>query len=806
MISNNKKSRMYKQKIRITSLLFSLILCGLNLFAQEKYTISGFIDDASSGEKLIGVNIYDLNSEQGVSTNTFGFFSLTLPKDSVLLSISYVGYKTEVLTFYLDENIELEFELEGENELEEFSIVGERIEKIEESTQMSRISISSAQLKQIPTLLGENDVLKAIQLLPGVQSGGEGQSGLYVRGGSPDQNLILMDGVPVYNVSHLFGFFSVFNADAIRDVNLIKGGFPARYGGRLSSVLEINMKEGNTKELKGAGSVSTIASKLTLEGPIGEKTSFLVSGRRTYIDVLARPLIAAAFSNDDDSGTAGYNFYDLNFKVNHKFSNKDKVYFSMYNGLDRFFVRSRSNYDDGFNEFETGFNWGNLAFIGRWNHLISEKLFSNVTFNYTRYQFSTFANFEDEYTDQNGRVNEAFELNYDSGIYDWSGKIDFDYYPSPAHHIRFGVQHTYHDFNPGLFQVKFSSNNQTELEQSFGNSRVYSNEFYTYVEDDFEINNRLKINAGLHFSGFILKDDTYTSLQPRLSVRYKISDKTSIKGSYAAMAQYIHLLTNQGIGLPTDLWVPSTGRIKPQSSFQGAIGIASSIFEKYELSVEGFYKEMDNVVSFKEGSSLFVLEGWEEKVTQGNGKAYGAEVFLQKKKGDFSGWIGYTLSWNFRQFDDLNEGNIFPFRYDRRHDISVVGIYKLNDRINLSATWVYGTGNAVSLPNLRVPAFSELEVFYQNDFSYNYVNTFDERNDFRMRAYHRFDFNIDFRKKKKRITRVWSIGAYNVYNRKNPFFLQTRDRFDSDKNKVVTELVEVALFPVIPSIAYKFEF
>lgn len=788
------------------SMTLLFIAFSFTAFAQEKYTLSGFISDASTGEQLIGVNIYDLNKQEGISTNTYGFFSLTLPKDSVLLSISYVGYKTEVLSFYLDKNIELNLELEQENALEEFELVGTRIEKIEESTQMSRISISSAQIKQIPTLLGENDVLKAIQLLPGVQSGGEGQSGLYVRGGSPDQNLILMDGVPVYNVSHLFGFFSVFNADAIRDVNLIKGGFPARYGGRLSSVLEVNMKEGNSKEIKGAGSISTIASKLTLEGPIGEKTSFLVSGRRTYIDVLARPLIAAAFSSGGDEGTAGYNFYDLNFKLNHKFSAKDKVYFSMYNGLDRFLIRAKSNYEDGFNEFETGFDWGNLAFIGRWNHLINEKLFSNVTFNYTRYQFGTFAKFEDEYRDNGEVFNDAFELNYDSGIYDVSGKIDFDYYPNPAHQIRFGVQHTYHDFNPGLFSILFRSNTSTDINESFGNRRVYSNEFYLYGEDDFELGSRLKINAGLHFSGFILKDENYTSLQPRLSARYKLSDKIALKASYASMTQYIHLLTNQGIGLPTDLWVPSTASIKPQQSFQWAVGIASSIRDQFEVSVEGFYKEMDNVVSFKEGSSLFVLEGWEDKVTQGDGKAYGAEFFLQKKQGDFSGWIGYTLSWNFRQFDDLNEGRVFPFRYDRRHDLSLVGLYKINDRINLSATWVYGTGNAVSLPDRKVPIFNEYDVTNETAFYFNNINTFDERNNYRMRAYHRFDFSVDFKKEKKRFTRVWSFGAYNAYNRKNPFFLQTRDRFDSNKNTVETELVEVALFPVIPSVAYKFEF
>lgn len=795
---------MHKQNLLI--LLISVMVT--SVFAQKQYTISGFIQDAATGEQLIGVNLYDLNNNEGVSTNNYGFFSLTLPKDSVYLSISYVGYKTELLTFYLDKNIELNLELESDNQLDEFSVVGTKVENIEESTQMSRISISSAQLKKIPSLLGENDVIKALQLLPGVQSGGEGQSGMYVRGGSPDQNLILLDGVPVYNADHLFGFFSVFNADAISDVNLIKGGFPARYGGRLSSVLEVNMKEGNKKQLKGTGSISTIASKLTLEGPINEKTSFLVSGRRTYLDLITKPIINRQLANSDnnESGGLAYNFYDLNFKVNHTFSPNDKVYFSVYNGQDKFGLEARQKYDDGYDAFGVGVNWGNLAFIGRWNHLISKKLFSNLTLNYTKYKFRTRAYNETVFTEDDEQVNTYFGLNYDSGIEDIAGRIDFDYYPNPDHHIRFGGQFTNHTFNPGAFNLELLENDEDVFNVNFGNSKVKANEFFVYGEDDFKIGDRLKVNAGAHLSAYLLEDNSYASFQPRVSLRYKLFNRLSVKASYATMAQFVHLLTNQGLGLPTDLWVPSTERIKPQRSRQVALGLASNIGKGLELSVEGFYKEMENVISFKEGSSLFVREGWEDKVTQGNGEAYGMEVFLQKKKGDFSGWIGYTLAWNFRQFDDLNEGRIFPFRYDRRHDFSIVGIYNINDRISMSATWVYGTGNAVSLPSLQVPTFSEYPVNNSWEFLYNTVNTFDERNNFRMRAFHKLDFSIDFRKEKKWITRVWSIGVYNAYNRRNPFFLNINERFDNETGKSTKELTEVALFPVIPSITYKFEF
>ena len=787
--------------------LFVFFLLGNMVFAQEKYTISGFVEDASSGEKLIGVNIYDLKSDKGVSTNTYGFFSLTLPADSVILAVSYVGYETQFVNFLLDENKELNFAMATDFQLEEFEVVGESVERIEESTQMSRINVSATQLRKLPAFLGENDVLKAIQLLPGVQSGGEGQSGFYVRGGSPDQNLILLDGVPVYNASHLFGFFSVFNADAISDVNLIKGGFPARYGGRLSSVLEINMKEGNRKELKGAGSISNVASKLTLEGPLGKKTSFLISGRRTYIDLLARPIITSQFKKNGNEGVVGYNFYDLNLKLNHTISKKDKLYFSMYNGLDRFYLRTKENFNDGFSEIRSSLYWGNLAFIGRWNHLLSDKLFSNVTVSYTQYEFGTGVGFKERFDEGNGVVETDADLTYDSGIDDWTAKVDFDYYPSPNHSVKFGLQYTYHDFNPGEFDVSYESTGEEDFKQVFGNSRVYSNEFYAYAEDDFEVGDKLKINAGLHFSGFLLKDDNFLSLQPRISARYKLTPNTSLKASYATMAQFVHLLTNQGVGLPTDLWVPSTSAIKPQQSRQVAIGIARNFKNKYEFSVEGFYKEMDNVVSFKEGSSLFVLGNWEDKVIQGQGTAYGLELFLQKKKGDFSGWIGYTLAWNWRTFDDLNNGNRFPFKYDRRHDLSLVGIYEVSDRINLSATWVYGTGNAVSLPNRMVPAFTEYSVGDSFlDFSYFNVNTFDERNNFRMRAYHRFDINIDFIKEKKRYTRTWSLGAYNVYNRVNPFFLEVRNEPTGPNGQTNRQLVEVGLFPIIPSIAYKFEF
>ncbi len=796
-------------------IILSLIL-STSVFAQ-KHTISGYIEDASNGEKLIAVNIFDSNSALGAVSNTYGFYSLTLEQDSVLLGISYVGYQTQFYKLYLDKDVSLNFKLSSDVELETVEVVSDRVEKIEERTQMSTVSVPIEQIKKIPALLGEVDVLKALQLLPGVQSGGEGQSGLYVRGGSPDQNLILLDGVPVYNASHLFGFFSVFNADAIKDVTLTKGGFPARYGGRLSSVIEINMKEGNTNEFHGTGSIGLISSKLTLEGPIiKDKTSFLISGRRTYIDLLARPIIKNAFEEGGSSGNAGYYFYDVNGKINHKFSDKDRLYFSVYTGRDKFYFSERFQQFDYDSESEVGLGWGNLTSALRYNHLWSNKLFSNLTLTYSRYNFDTELADRTTYSNNGVSTKDNFEIGYLSGIDDIAAKIDFDYVPNPNHYIRFGTNIIHHNFDPGAFKIKIESTGVDDflLDTLFGQSKVDAQEFAFYVEDDMRIGSKLKVNAGVHFSGFNVKSKVYTSVQPRLSVRYLLPNDIALKGSYASMRQYIQLLTNESIGLPTDLWVPTTETVLPQDSWQVALGVAKTFDKKYEFSVEGYYKQMKNIISYKEGASLFNLDDWQSKVTQGDGESYGAEFLVQKKKGRLTGWVGYTLSWSWRQFDDLNFGNRYSFKYDRRHDLSVVASYELSDRIQFSATWVYGTGNAVTLANSVYNGFYPVSEF-SNDFTGWYPNDFNaeyyqDRNNFRMRSYHRFDVGVDFIKQKKRFKRTWSVGAYNLYNRKNPFFLYT-DRevtFDNNGNLISSKKVlkQASLFPIIPSVAYKFEF
>lgn len=790
-------------------IILFLLLCSTLCLHAQKYTLSGYITDAETGEALIGANTYNFKSASGTVSNTYGFYSFTLPADSVYLTFSYIGYEPQTFALDLTKDVEMNVKLSSSVSLEVVEVTASKNgEAIEEQTQMSTVSIPVSQIKKLPAFLGETDILKALQLLPGIQSGGEGQSGLYVRGGSPDQNLILLDGVPVYNASHLFGFFSVFNTDAIRDVTLIKGGFPARYGGRLSSVLDIKMKEGNTKEIKGAGSIGVIASKFTLEGPIGsENTSFIVSARRTYIDILARPLIQAGFRADGDEGNAGYFFYDLNAKVNHKFSDKDRLFLSFYSGRDKFYLDLQENYDDGDTYItDIGFGWGNITSALRYNHVWGKRLFSNVTLTYSQYDFSTGARNKDTYTQGGETIVDEFSLNYSSGIQDYSAKVDFDFVPNPDHFIRFGASIIAHEFDPGTFNVLFADQEE-RIDTTFGQTVVNANEFAMFVEDDVKITDRLKVNAGLHFSGFGLKNGkVFTSLQPRVGARYLLPGNASLKASFATMQQYVQFLTNENLSLPTDLWLPTTERVLPQSSWQVAGGFAKTFRGQYEISIEGYYKQMKNVVSYTEGSSFVSFGDWQDNVTQGDGEAYGAEFLIRKTQGKLTGWVGYTLNWTWRSFPDINFGKRYPYKYDRRHDISVVGVYDFNERISLSGSWVFGSGNAYTLGEAVYSGY-----FPQGDGEFSFLDGFftqyfTERNNQRTPSYHRFDIGINFTKQKRIWKRTWSFGAYNLYNRANPFFLY----LDSVQNEAGTGqrtvLKQVSIFPIIPYVNWSFVF
>lgn len=763
----------------------------------QKFTISGTIKDRESGENLIGASLYNLKSQQGTTSNNYGFFSLTQAKDSVRLRVSYVGFETSVFKFFLNRDTVINITLSSGTTLKEVVISGTTEDRIQETTRMGTIDVPLHQIKSMPALLGETDVLKVLQLLPGVQGGTEGSSGLYVRGGGPDQNLILLDGVPVYNASHLFGFFSVFNADAINHVELIKGGFPARYGGRLSSVIDINMKEGNTKEFKGEGSIGLIASRVTIEGPlVKDRTSFIVSARRTYIDILARPLIKASSEGDE---TAGYYFYDLNTKINHKVNDNNRIYLSAYMGDDKAYSRYKGYYINN-NERtdykeEFGLRWGNITTALRWNKIINKKLFSNLTATYSRYRFDIFAESEEKVTTSSSSRKYFYKDQYISGIRDYAIKLDLDYIPNPSHYIKFGAQAIHHLFTPGVYSYRGEEGSDT----TFGAKRVYAQEFSAYVEDDFMISHKLKVNFGIHASGFLVGNKFYHSIQPRVAARYLITPSLSWKGSFATMTQYLHLLTNAGLGLPTDLWVPATEQIAPEQSYISSTGFAYNINNNYELTVEGYYKKMKNLIEYKDGASFLNIQAdWQTKVATGDGQSYGSEFFLHKKTGKVNGWLGYTLSWTNRTFPTLNDGKTFPYKYDRRHDIELAIAYEPKPNRELALTWVYGTGTAISLPKSTYEG-------YQDTFNYYYFNNsieyFEGRNSYRMRAYHRLDLSYTTTKKTKFGERSWTIGVYNVYSRRNPFFMDIG--YDKQGNK---KFIQYSLFPIIPSIAYRFKF
>lgn len=764
---------------RMRKLLVIILFVPVSLFAQ-KHTISGYVRDADTGESLIGSAIFNRKTLQGSAANVHGFYSLTLQHDSVALVYSYVGYTPVEIRFFLRSDTVIDIGLLSGHQLEEVVVNAKRADEIHETTQMSSINVPIDQVKNLPALLGQVDVLKVLQLMPGVKSS-EGSTGLYVRGGGPDQNLMLLDGVPVYNASHLFGFFSVFNADAINRIELIKGGFPARYGGRLSSVIDINMKDGNMKEVHGEGSVDIIAAKMTVEGPIKkDKTSFLVSARRTYLDILAAPIIRS----QTDEVRAGYFFYDLNTKFNHIINNRNRIYLSTYLGDDKAYAKE--NYDDSKDEY--GLRWGNIITAFRWNNVAGPRLFSNLTATYSRYRFNVYSIQEDDH--------EVYNTSYFSGIRDWALKLDYDFVPDPDHYIRFGAGAIAHKFSPGAFTYRVED---MPADTTVGSTKIYSSELSAYIEDDIKVSNVLKVNAGLHFSAFNVESKWYASVQPRVSARYLVTKDLSIKASFASMMQFIHLLTNAGLGLPTDLWVPSTADIKPQRANQVALGIAKNFRSEYEISLETYYKTMSNLIEYKDGTTfLDVQTDWRDKVTtNGKGLSYGAEILAQKKTGKITGWIGYTLSWTTRQFDDLNNGKWFPYKYDRRHDVSVAMTHAWNDRMDFSAVWVYGTGNAVTIPNAMYQSSTRL-----NSGQYNYqLYYYGDRNSYRMRDYHRLDISFSWWKTKKWGRSKWTLAVYNVYSRRNPFFMDIT--YDKKGNK---KFAQYSLFPIIPSVSYGIKF
>lgn len=774
-------------------LIAVLVLTFTSSFAQKKYTLSGYVKDEASGETMIGATVQADN--QVTMTNAYGFYSISLTEGTHTITIMYAGYQDKVITENLTENKSLNISIsENTQEISEAAIITSvRKDANVTNTQMGTVTITTEKLKKLPVVFGEPDILKAIQLMPGVQSSGEGQTGFYVRGGGPDQNMVLLDDAVVYNTGHLFGFFSVFNADAIKSATLIKGGMPAQYGGRLSSVLDVSMKDGNNKEYHADGGIGLIASRLTLEGPIvKEKGSFILSGRRTYIDVISKP-----FLNKNAQGS-GYFFYDANLKANYSFGSKDKIFLSGYFGRDVFKFKSKDS------DFKLNMPWGNATATLRWNHIFSGKLFMNVTGVYNDYNFE-FAG---------GQTNLFFKMA--SGIQDWNGKVDFDYYSDFGHQFKFGGVYTYHTFTPNQISGRTEDvafNPQTLVEK-------YGHEMGLYVADEFELGDIVKVNAGLRYSWFgqvgpytgytftgnYITDTTYYKsgelvknyggLEPRLNLRFQLSPSSSIKAGITKTYQYIHLVANNGSTFPTDIWVPSTQIVQPQKSWQYSLGYFQNLLDNnIETSVEIYYKDLKNQIEYRSGYTPTVVRDTELDFVFGKGYAYGAEFFVNKTKGKFTGWVGYTLAWTWREFKDLNQGERFPAKYDRRHDLSVVLAYEPNKKWTFSTVFVYGTGNAITLPTSMYFIDQTL------------VQDFSKINQYRIFPYHRLDLSAIWTPNpdsQKRWKSNWAFSIYNVYNRYNPYIIYV-DASGSVSQGSEIKVKQISIFPILPSITYNFK-
>lgn len=773
-------------------LLFFLLIAN-TISAQEYSSISGYISDRNSGERLAGSSIYSLSDRSGTSSNAYGYFTIKLKRGNQTIVVSRIGYQSDTLNLDVITNRTIGFNLlPKSSELEEVTITDQESRNLMVS-EINTVGLNPAEIKALPRFGGEVDVVKALQFLPGVRGGKEGSSDLLVRGGGPDQNLILLDGVPIYNSAHSLGLFSVFNADAIKDVELSKGGFSSRYGGRLSSVLDIKLKDGNTDHFRYDVSVGLISSKLMLEGPLkNENTTFLLAARRTYLDVLA------AIAQGKAENRANYNFYDLNAKVTHWISDKDRLYFSIYSGKDHFGVRSGRQ--DKSNETRNILSWGSLTSAMRYNHLFNKYLFGNLTLTYTNYRFGVNSSSIDQ------RSRSDYTLNYSSKIADAGIKMDFDYLPSNNHFIRFGSNLILHNFKPNVTSLKSLDNGLILADTAFNSNNTKAKEYFLYAEDEIRLSNALQANIGLHFSGFNVEQKNYISLQPRISVNWLVKDKSAIRASFATMSQYIHLVTTTGPGSPADIWVPSTKKIEPQNSWQTTLGFARTLAGGYELNIDGFYKEMNRVIEYRQGASFLdddpengliaeSSQSWEDKVVAGFGTAYGAEFLIRKKEGRITGWMGYTLSWSNRNFAGVNNSQPYPYTYDSRHNLSLVGNHNISKRIRLSGTWVYNSGVPATLP---LSAYK----YYSEGGGGASIENLNVRNNYRMRSYHRLDLGISFIKQRKRGERSWNISVYNAYNRKNPYFIDVGQVTSNGK----TQLFQYSLLPVIPSFSYSFSF
>lgn len=764
---------------------FSFVMLFSGAFSQQKYTLSGTVSDASGGESLTGAGLIIQNTSFSTVCNSYGFYSITIPEGEYEVSVRYMGYRQQLIRVNLHSSQLLNIHLNAVNyELGNVDVQGDRLGKNISSVEMGSVKINPKQIENIPVFFGEHDLIKTMQLLPGVKQAGEGNSGFYVRGGGIDQNLILLDEAPVYNASHLLGFFSIFNSEAIRDATLLKGAIPAEYGGRASSVLDIRMKEGNLTDYETSGNVGLISSNLSFEGPIKDSiSSFMVSARRTYADVFLK------LAPDKDLRSAQLYFYDLNLKTNFILSKKSRLYISGYLGRDKFRME---------NEF--GFDWGSKTSTVRLNHTFNEKLFSNSSFIFSDYSYQI-------------DVEGNSDVLLGSRIKDLNLKQDFSWYLNSGNTLKFGANLIVHKIVPGEISAKPGS-----LYNSLAVRPRRAIETALYASNIQNISSRLEISYGLRLAlftnvgpgdfyrfdadGNLVQSYSYEhftavktqgGLEPRLALNYRMNHNDAFKASYNRIHQFIHLLSNSTSTSPTDVWLPSSDNVKPQISDQVSVGyFRNSKNNTYETSVEVYYKNLQNQIEYKNGADLIFNSTVEAELVYGRGWAYGAEFLVRKNLGKLTGWVGYTWSKTMRQFDQINNGDPFPARQDRRHDLSVVALYDLSRKIKISATWVFNTGNAVTFPNGKYVIDGQTVGYYT------------QRNGYRMPDYHRLDLGLTWiRKRTAKFESSWNFSVYNAYNRENAYFIKFRQS-TTDANK--TEAVQVSLFKIIPSISYKFKF
>jgi len=762
-------------------ILLLLLVLSPSLYAGQKYTISGKVTDITSGEELIGVTIYNAELAKGAITNSYGFYSLSFPEGKYTIRFSFIGYEPVEIKLNLNKNFSQNIELNPMSEvLNEVTVTAQKANKNVSSAVMSAEKINIKKIDVIPVIFGEKDILKTIQLTPGISSTSEGSSGYTVRGGSTDQNLILLDEAPVYNASHLMGFFSVFNSDALKDAQIYKGGIPANYGGRASSVLDVKMNNGNMKEFHGSGGIGLISSRLMLEGPIvKDKLNFMISGRRTYAD-----LIVNQFEGFEDINMY---FYDLNAKLNYTINENNRLYLSGYFGKDVFGMD------------RMGFSWGNTTSTLRWNHLFNDKLFSNTSLIFSDYNYDI------------GVAMNSFDMNIGAGIRDYNFKEDFWYYHNPNNTIKFGMEAVYHQFDPGQFESSTEgfTNITIPKKQALESSVYLLNE--QKIGEHFNLNYGLRVNcfnllgegtvydydnnhhrtdSTVYASGNIIQ--TYLALEPRISMNYMFSNSSSVKLSYNRMTQNMHLISNSTSSQPTDIWLPSSNVIKPQINNQIAGGYFQNFWDNtLEFSSEVYYKNMQNVIDYENGTDILLNEDIEDYMLEGKGRSYGLELYLKKTQGRFSGWISYTLSRTEHLFPEIQEG-WYPAKQDKTHDVSLVGTWQINKRFTLSATWVFATGNAVTLPSGQYSMGDQMIPYYT------------ERNGYRMPDYHRLDVGLTIKgKETKRFKSSWNISIYNAYNQYNAYSIS----FEESQNTPGTfDAVQLSLFGIVPSVSYNFNF